>query len=1054
MNLKVLHVVLAMLLLGCTLSNAQDAPAIVASSVSFRAFSGESAESFTQVSNRLASPILVYAATPRGELEDIIALDNTRVELLPGETKNLPIIINVLPKTMPGVYTGEIILTTGNRTVSIEASLTVPDPWDELELKLTSTPFKDDFIPGEAIYLHLDIENILKRETNLTILTQLLDPDTKTVILEVERNFSVTTVKSIVETLLPPKNIKNKDYVVKTSVYAPHDTTHLEELASDTANVSIGLSATNIAQIISRRLVTYSNIQVTLAMTTVLLFILLTYWQYKVREERKKRYLSMVSFDYLPKAGRRSGYLGRVAESTKEAFIEFDVLQTHTLCAGATGSGKTIAAQVIIEEALLKNLAVIVFDPTGQWTGYLKPCTTKGMLKIYPLFKMKKSDAKAFTGNIHTIESENDHIDVRKYLNPGEITLFSMHKLEPEQIDVFIDNTIKDVFTSQLAESSECRLLLIYDEVHRLLPKFGGSGRALVGLERAVREFRKWGVGLILISQVLSDFVGEIKANIGTEIQMRTRYEKDLERIRLKYGQKVMHSIIRASVGTGMMQNSEYNQGRPYFVSFRPILHDPHRLSDEVLELFGKYNKKLDELWVRVDKLAALGVDVFDVTLELNLALENIRKTAFDVVELYIQGIDARVTKLEHKVAAKTLSEEEKTPLSTWDVKGPKELSEFRAAVEGEATGRRDSLLLIEEEVKKRMQSQITQLEKKRAEIKKKLAKKLTASEKRALLRQQEEVVEAEKEIEEKLLEDMEDVVRQLTRSEGMLWRITGDRRAIEGRGEALNERDEELRRRIEQNVTSIIDDIVSRKREILTEEERAGLVGKAMNTFKKYLMKKAWEEKQLARKRREEGLVRELTERKGRVYQRSRKSRAELAYRKDDLLAELSGARTKWEKILVNEKLIREKEDQLADKKEKLLKLISIEKAHISSEQKRITEERARVLESVTSKALMPGVAIPSKKELLEEIEFKEKKIDQDFTHLEEEWKKMENWLEEAKQLDDELVKLRDQWTEQEAARLQGEEEIMEKKEELSNIQRDVDELFEKDEGTGGSDD
>ncbi|MFH1789368.1 MAG: helicase HerA-like domain-containing protein, partial [Candidatus Altiarchaeota archaeon] len=1015
MNVKALHIVLVILVLGSFYSSAQDSQTIVASDVSLRAFSGESAENLTRISNTLPQPLVLYAASPRGEIEKIVRLENTRVSIPPGETGALPIRLEVLPKTAPGVYNGSITLTTGNQTASLSVVLFVPDPWEELEVKISATPFKEAFIPGEAVTILIDIENILKRETNLTLLTQIIDPESKTIIVEYERNFSVTTVKSIVETLLPPKNIKKKTYEVKTSIYAPHDTGKTREIASASLKVGIGLTATNIAQIISHRLVTFSNIQVTLAMLTVLLFILLTYWQYRVREERRKRYLSMVSFDYLPKPGKRSGYLGRVAETTKEAFIELDVLQTHTLCAGATGSGKTIAAQVIIEEALLKNIAVIVFDPTGQWTGYLTPCNTKGMLRAYPMFKMKKSDAKAFTGNIHTIENEKERIDVRKYMNPGEITIFSLHKLEPKQIDVFIDSTIQDVFASQLAESSHCRLLLVYDEVHRLLPKFGGSGRALVGLERAVREFRKWGVGLVLLSQVLSDFVGEIKANIGTEIQMRTRYEKDLERIRLKYGFKAMRSIIKASIGTGMLQNAEYNQGRPYFVSFRPILHDPHRLPDETLELFGKYNKKLDEIWNRVDKLSAAGVDVFDVTLEVNLAVENIRKTAFDVVELYVQGLEDRVQKLERKLASQTLSEEETALVSGWDAQGPKALSEFHSAVEGEAASRRDSLLELEEEIKRRMESQITKLERRRAEIKEKLTKKLTVDEKKKLLAEHEEVVEKEKEVEEKLLEDMEDIVRQLTRSEGMLWRITGDRKAIESGAGALSQRDEELKRRIEQNITSIVDDIVERRRDILTEDERASLVVKATNTFKKYLMKKAWQERQLSRRRREEGLVHELTERKGRVYQRSRKSRTELAQRKDSLLSELNNARGKWDKILENEKLIREKESQLTEKKENLLKLISLEKAHIASEQKRITEERARILDSVTNKALMPGVSVPSKQQLIEEIEFKEKKIDEDFAHLETEWKKMENWLDEAKQLDDELVRLRGQWDTQE---------------------------------------
>jgi hypothetical protein len=265
------------------------------------------------------------------------------------------------------------------------------------------------------------------------------------------------------------------------------------------------------------------------------------------------------------------------------------------------------------------------------------------MLNLYPLFQMKPSDARAFNGNVYILTNPREHIDIKKYMNPGEIVVFCLHKLDPSQIDTLVETTVKDVFRAHLDESTQCRLLIVYDEVHRLLPKFGGSGRGFIQIERAAREFRKWGVGLVLISQVLSDFVGEIKANIGTEVQMRTRYERDLERIRMKYGEDTMKSVVKANVGTGMIQNAEYNQGRPYFVSFRPLLHDHHRLSDDVLDKYDKYNKKIDELKEILDDMKEIGVDVFDLSLELGLALDNVKRGGFDVVELYLESLEPRI---------------------------------------------------------------------------------------------------------------------------------------------------------------------------------------------------------------------------------------------------------------------------------------------------------------------------------------------------------------------------------------------------------------------------
>ncbi|MFC2154468.1 hypothetical protein ACFLRC_03175, partial [Candidatus Altiarchaeota archaeon] len=175
------------------------------------------------------------------------------------------------------------------------------------------------------------------------------------------------------------------------------------------------------------------------------------------------------------------------------------------------------------------------------------------------------------------------------------------------------------------------------------------SGRGFTQIERAAREFRKWGLGLVLISQVLSDFVGEIKANIGTEIQMRTRYERDLERIKMKYGEDILKSIIKANVGTGMIQNSQYNNGRPYFVSFRPIYHNISRLSDEEIENYDKYNNRLNQLFDLVDELKAQEIDIFDVELELKLSSDNLKKGAFDVVEMYLETLEPRVKELYEK---------------------------------------------------------------------------------------------------------------------------------------------------------------------------------------------------------------------------------------------------------------------------------------------------------------------------------------------------------------------------------------------------------------------
>jgi hypothetical protein len=150
-------------------------------------------------------------------------------------------------------------------------------------------------------------------------------------------------------------------------------------------------------------------------------------------------------------------------------------------------------------------------------------------------------------------------------------------------------------------------------------------------------------VGLVLISQMLGDFVENIHANIATEIQMKTKHLGDLERIKKKRGKKVLKILGEAATGVGMMINSQYNKGLPYFVAFRPILHNTARLSDEELELYHNYNLKVAELKYEMEQLKDLKQDVFDIELELKLALDKLQQGNFKITDIYIESLKPKI---------------------------------------------------------------------------------------------------------------------------------------------------------------------------------------------------------------------------------------------------------------------------------------------------------------------------------------------------------------------------------------------------------------------------
>ena len=183
---------------------------------------------------------------------------------------------------------------------------------------------------------------------------------------------------------------------------------------------------------------------------------------------------------------------------------------------------------------------------------------------------------------------------------------------------------------------------MIYDEVHRLLPKYGGKN-GYKALERGVREFRKWGIGLIMLSQVIKDFRETVRAVISSEAQLRTKYEKDVDRIAKKYGEEFAKTLPRLEIGTALVQNPEYNEGKPWFIRFRPLLHDTSSLTAAELGKYEDFQKRLDEIEKEIENLKKKKIDTYDIELELKLAKEKVKQAQFRMAETYIESLRNRI---------------------------------------------------------------------------------------------------------------------------------------------------------------------------------------------------------------------------------------------------------------------------------------------------------------------------------------------------------------------------------------------------------------------------
>jgi len=589
----------------------------------------------------------------QGDVANLTQLDKERISIGPKSAGTLT--MTFFGNQPPGIYNGTLNIS-GDVNIAIPMTIEILDkdkiPIQALLLSL-SVPNKKLY-SGSALTFRNDLTNLLSDQAypvQLTYSIQNLD-GTQTV-WTYSTNVFIKTSLSIMKNVELPANLKDGDYVIRVTA------NYLDLTASTSQVFTVSLPFYQYT--------IFGKVKVWHAMllAALLLGIIFAIIYIRKKMEEKKKYHLKVEMSEIPKIGPRSIWVGKIAETEHKAYMNLENFKTHTIVAGSTGGGKSFSAQVIIEEMLLKDVAIIVFDPTAQWTGMLRKLTNKGLMGIYPNFGMKPTDAKAFTGNIRQINNARELIDIKAYMKPGEIQVFAVHKLDPKEIDIFVANTVREVFHANFDESEPLRLVLVYDEVHRLLPKFGGSGEGFLQIERACREFRKWGIGVMLISQVLADFVGQIKANINTEVQMRTRDEGDLDRIKTKYGGEILQSLVKASIGTGMVQNSAYNRGKPYFITFRPIMHSVARLSDEEIEQYNKYNDRISQLSYEMQQLEELKQDVFDLKMELKLALDKVKAGNFNMVQIYLEGLEPRVKKLweklgvtPKKVVIKTVSED------------------------------------------------------------------------------------------------------------------------------------------------------------------------------------------------------------------------------------------------------------------------------------------------------------------------------------------------------------------------------------------------------------
>jgi hypothetical protein len=595
-----------------------------------------SLELTNNLENNITSEITV-----EGLAWEFIKLEKTSITVPAKSTETIKIEVYALPSTAPGTYTGDILVTSANMTHRTPITIKVEIPEEPL-LDVIVEALSKVISAGDPLKIRVTIKNMGETATveDITIKYIVKSLRNETIITQDEETLAVDDTLSYTKSILIPNGTEPDRYVIELNASYWNDRKFAT--AADAFDITF----------LPEYLVFLHGLLLHW-LTYVILFALVPgvylsrkiYKNYKLKRARKARYIFPVDYKKLPQTGPQSILVGKIAETNNKAYVDVKNLMMHSIAAGGTGSGKSVSAMVVAEELLKRKIPVIVFDPTAQWTGFINACKDKHMLDIYPQFGLKPSDARAFKTNIIVVDDPTMDVDVRNHMEPGEITVFVMSKLRTSEIDKFVRKTIESIFAVPWPESADLKLLIVYDEVHRLLPKYGGKG-GYVALERGCREFRKWGIGLFLISQVLSDFKGAIRANIATEIQLRTKYVGDINRVKSKFGPDYASRVVRLTIGTGLCQNPEYNDGKPWFVAFRPLLHNTQRLTEEEIASYVKVKNLIGNLEKKIEALKGRGVNTYDIELELNMAKEKMKAGLFKMAETYMESVSARIKSL------------------------------------------------------------------------------------------------------------------------------------------------------------------------------------------------------------------------------------------------------------------------------------------------------------------------------------------------------------------------------------------------------------------------
>ncbi|MCK5450058.1 hypothetical protein KAI32_04275, partial [Candidatus Pacearchaeota archaeon] len=290
---------------------------------------GNILEDFIEIKNKQEFPLSIDISIGGG-VEDLITLLSTQIIVEPRSSSKIS--FNIKGASL-GEFNGEMVLSKDiSEKIPINISIVdfSLDPIFLIQLDLLEEKFSlTKEIESKLTLIKLkplDIENI-------SLIYNIINSDNRTIQLGSEI-ISLENSKQLYKKFKFPENLSEGYYVFQVLTTHNNKTTKSE---------SLFIAKTPF---LSTKLFGFLPIWMIIAFAILVLTILLTIYLIKRHIENSKKYKMTLDMKTLQKKEKNSLWLGKIAEKNEDAYIDPYKLTTHCITAGATGGGKSIAAQV------------------------------------------------------------------------------------------------------------------------------------------------------------------------------------------------------------------------------------------------------------------------------------------------------------------------------------------------------------------------------------------------------------------------------------------------------------------------------------------------------------------------------------------------------------------------------------------------------------------------------------------------------------------------------------------------------------------------------------